>query len=170
MSGFSPRAAARTATAVAMAAGLAVCLSAGSAAASPAGDVPDRLGSGKDRVILKAPSSKAAAATLSLSANAPQLVGGAAARVTANYNCPSGLEGFLEVRLTEVTGSVVARGYGSNARPLTCDGTNRSMNLSVVVANDYPFKKGKGFGQGFLYAFSETTDASAATERTITIT
>jgi hypothetical protein len=170
MSAQSPKTAARTAAAVAMAAGMAVCLTAGTASASPAGGISDRLGSGKDRVILKAPSSKAAAASLTLSANAPRLVGGAAARVTANYNCPSGLEGFLEVGLTEVTGKVVAQGNGSNTRPLTCDGTNRTLNISVVVSNDHPFKKGKAFGQGFLYAFSETADASTATERTINIT
>ena len=171
MSTLSPRAAARTATAVVMAAGLAVCLSAGTAQGSPPG-VPDRLGSDKDRVILQAPDSAAEAATLSLSAKAPRLVGGAAARVTAKYNCPSGTMGHLELRLTEVTGRVVAQGHGSNVRPLICDGTARSMKISVVVSNDYPFKKGKAFGQGFLYSFSETEggEATAAAERVIKIT
>lgn len=170
MSAPTSRAAARTATAVAMAAGLAVCLSAGTAQATPAGGVPDRLGSGKDRVVMQAPSSAAAAAAVSLSANAPRLVGGAAARVSASYNCPSGTQGYLEIRLTEVTGSVVAQGYGSNIAPLTCDGTNRSMKVSVAVSNDYPFKRGRAFGRAFLYAFSETAESTAATERTVNIT
>src|SRR5215212_3597221 len=97
MSASSPKAAARTAAVVAMAAGMAVCLSAGTAQANPRGGVLDQFGSGKDRVILQAPSSKAAAGSLSLSANAPRLVGGAAARVKAKYSCPSGTEGYLEV-------------------------------------------------------------------------
>ena len=154
-----------------MAAGLAVCLSAGTAQGSPPG-AADRLGSDKDRLILQAPSSAAEAATLSLSAKAPRLVGGAAARVTASYSCPSGAVGYLEVRLAEVTGRVVAQGHGANVRPLICDGTAREMRISVVVSNDYPFKEGKAFGQGFLYAFSETEEreATVAAERTIKIT
>lgn len=164
-----PRAATRTATAVAVAAGLAVCLSAGTANANPTG-VPDRLGADKDRVILQAPSSKAAAATLSLSSTAPRQVGGAAARISATYSCPAGSQGYLEVRLVEVTGSVVAQAYGSNMQPLTCDGTARTTKISAVVGNDYPLKRGKAFGQGFLYASSETAEATAQVERTITIT
>jgi len=169
MSALSPKAAARTAAAVAMAAGMAVCLSAGTAQANPG----DRLGSDKDRVILKAPTSKAAAASLSLSANAPRLVGGAGARVVATYNCPStpGNEGFLDVGLHEVTGNVVAHGSGSNMQPLICDGTNRNLRVSVVVYNDYPFKKGKALGQGFLYTIDGAgVVSSATTERTINIT
>jgi hypothetical protein len=165
------KAAGRTATAAVVAAGLVACLSAGTAQAGPPGGASDRLGSDKDRVILQAPASAAAAATLSLSANAPRLVGGAGARVTAQYSCPSGLQGYLEVGLTEVTGNVAARGYGSNRTPLTCDGTTRSTNISVVVANDYPFKKGKAFGQGLVYAFNEAgAEATAATEKTINVT
>ncbi len=170
MSTLSPRAAARTATAVAMAAGLAVCLSAGTAQANPGG-VPDKLGGDKDRVILQAPTSKAAAASLSLSANAPRLVGGAGAQVSATYNCPSGLQGFLDVGLTEVTGNVVAHGHGSNIKPLICDGTSRNLKVSVVIYNDYPFKKGKALGQGLLYAYNDAgSEATAAVEKTINIT
>ena len=119
---------------------------------------------------MKAPSSAAAEATLSLSANARRLVDGAAARVTANYNCPSGTEGYIDIRLVEVTGNVVAQGYSSNTQPLICDGAVHKMNISVVVSNDYPFKAGRAFGSGFLYAAaSETLEATAATQRTITI-
>ena len=175
MSALSRRAAARPATALAMAVGLTICLSAGTATASPTDGVADRLGTGKDRVILQAPSSAGAAAALSLSANAPRLVGGAAVRVAANYNCPSGARGYLEVQLAEVTGKVVAQGYGSNVRPLICDGNAHSMNISVIVQSDYPFRKGKAFSRGFLYTFSEPVgtepvETTAATERTINIT
>jgi len=170
MSALSPRAAARTVTAVAMAAGLAICLSAGAAQANPSRGVPDRADSGKDRVILRAPSSAAAAATLSLSANAPRLVNGAAVRVQATYKCPKGMEGYLDVELVEVTGSTVTQGLGSNSHTLTCDGTAQKTNISVAVSNDYPFKAGKAFGQGFLDASSETKEATAVAERTITIT
>ena len=170
MNAVSPKAAARTVTAVALAAGLAVCMSAGAAQANPTAGAPDRLGSGKDRVILQAPSSKAAAASLSLSSPAPRVAGGAVARVTASYNCPAGTDGYLDIRLVEVTGSVVAQGYGSNAQPLRCDGATRKVNINVVVSNDYPFKKGTGFAQGFLYAASETVEATDAVERTISIT
>src|SRR4051794_2916487 len=171
MSALSPKAVARTAAAVAVAAGMAVCLSAGTAQANPSG-VPDRPGSGKDRVILQTPSSKAAAASLSLSGSAPRLVGGAAARVSAQYNCPSGFEGYLDVYLTEVTGNVVAQGSGSNAQPLICNGTTHNLNISVVVSNDHPFKTGQAFGQGFLDVSNDNTEAEAtsAVERTINIT
>jgi hypothetical protein len=169
MNAVSSKAAARTVTAMAMAAGLAVCLSAGAAQANPAAGAP-HLGSGKDRVIMQAPTSAAAAATVSLSANAPRLVGGAAAQVTAQYKCPSGTEGYLDVTLVQVTGNTVARGYGSNLQPLTCNGTARTIRISVPLANDHPFKAGKAFGQGVLYAFNNSVEVTAGAERTITIT
>ena len=152
-----------------MAAGLAVCLAAGTAQASPISG-PDRIGTDQGRVVLKAPSTAAAAATLTLSSTAPLLVGGAAARVSGTYTCPTGTQGYLEVGLTEVTGNRVAQAYGANKQPLTCDGAAHTLKISVVVSNDYPLKKGKAFAQGFLYAFSETTEANFATERTITLT
>ena len=169
MNAVSSRAAGRTVTAMAMAAGLAVCLSAGAAQANPAAGTP-HLGSGKDRVIMQAPTSAAVAATVSLSANAPRLVGGAAARVTAQYKCPTGTTGYLDVTLVEVTGNTVARGNGSNLQPLRCDGTTRTIKISVPMVNDHPFKAGEAFGQGVLYAFNDNVEVTAGAERTITIT
>jgi len=163
----------KTATGVALVAGLVVALSAGTAqAGGPHPGADANAGRDSDRVLLKSNKvgSAAATATLTLSPSAPRIVGGAGARVTAQYSCPTGFDGYLEVQLDEVTTGHVSHAYGYNSKALTCNGVKHSMNISVVVYNDYPLAAGKAFGRATLDAFTETDEATAATEGTINIT
>lgn len=158
----------RTAMGVALTAALVAALTAGTAQAD--GQHPGAgqdAGRTTDRVILK--SSKAGSATLTLSAGAPRLVNGAAVRVTAEYSCPQGFDGYIDVDVVEVAGGHISRGYGSNSKALTCNGAKHKINISVVVSNDWPLKAGKALSRAVLDTSSETDEATAATERTITI-
>jgi hypothetical protein len=174
MNSSTTRALARTATAVALTAGLAVCLTTGTAQAD-GGRVFDRSDAGSGRVILQPRaelSAAAAGASLTLPSTSTRLAGGAAARVAAEYSCPSGYVGYVDVQLVEVTGGHVAQGAGSNVKALSCNGAKHKIDISTVVNNDYPFKAGKAFSQAVLYSFNNANpdqDASAAAERIITL-
>lgn len=174
MNSSTTRAVARTATAVALTAGLAVCLTTGTAQAD-GGRVFDRPEAGSGRVILQPKanlSAAAAGASLTLPSTSTRLAGGAAVKVTAEYSCPSGYVGYLDVQLVEVTGGVVAQGYGSNVKALNCNGAKHKIDISTVVANDYPFKAGKAFGRSMLYAANNANpdqETSVAAERIITL-
>lgn len=174
MNSSTTRAVARTATAVALTAGLAVCLTTGTAQAD-GGRVFDRSEAGSGRVILQPKanlSAAAAGASLTLPTTSTRLAGGAATRVTPEYSCPSGYVGYVDVQLVEATGNVVAQGYGSNVKALVCNGAKHKIDISVVVTNDYPFKAGKAFSQAVLSAFNNTDpekETNVAAERIITL-
>ena len=109
-------------------------------------------------------------ATLALSASAPRLADGAAVRVTATYSCPKGFDGYLEVLVDEVAGGHVSHSDGSNPAALNCTGAKHTMNVSVVVTNDWPLTPGNAFGRAVLDTGKGDAEATAAAERTITVT
>ena len=176
---------ATTATALALAGGIAVGVTATAQAAATDGVVWGRtphaasdtsvsammmnhranLTTGADRVA-------AAPATLTLASTATRVAGGAAATIAATYNCPGGHAGVVITGITEVTGEHVAQSFGQTPTALTCDGRNHTAPINVVVTNDYPLKAGTAFGQAFLVTCNadESSCADATAERTITVT
>ncbi|GAA3643771.1 hypothetical protein [Microlunatus ginsengisoli] len=165
-----PRHVTKAATGAALVAGLVVALTAGTAQAGPQ-PAGGNLGVRSDRVILKSTKVGAAAtATLSLSATAPRVANGAAAKVKAQYRCPRGYDGYLEIQLVEATHGHVSQTDGFNSKALTCNGATQQITITVVVSNDYALTAGKAFGHAILDASSDTDEATAATERTITVT
>ena len=77
----------------------------------------------------------------------------------------------VKLQLVEAASGHVTQSDGSNSTALTCNGARHTMNVSVVVSNDYPFKAGKAFARAIVVAYNNTTDdqATAYTERTITL-
>ena len=75
---------------------------------------------------------------------------GAGADLTVQIECAGARSAFVDVSLTERSGSLIASGFGSTQ--VGCTNQNQTVLVHVTAQSGKVFKKGTGIADGFISA------------------
>ncbi len=94
---------------------------------------------------------------------------GAGADLTVQIECAGARSAFVDVSLTERSGSQIASGFGSTQ--VGCTNQNQTVLVHVTAQSGKVFKKGTGIADGFISACTPNSRVcgSEQDQRTIDI-